>query len=141
MNRSTIAAAALCLLAAGTPPATLDLTIERPRNARGLLHVCLTGDPRHFPDCSSDARAVKRTVLASTRSIRLSNIAPGRYAVTVIHDENGNRRLDMTLGIPREGFGFSRNPRVRFGAPRYSQVDIELGAGLARHSVRLQYVL
>lgn len=121
--------------------AEVELQIERVRNGKGVLHVCVTGNPRHFPDCSSDPAAIKRTVAAATRVLGLGRIAPGRYAVTVFHDENGNRKLDTVLGIPREGFGFSRNPRIRFGAPRYSQVDIELRPGLARHTVRLQYML
>lgn len=47
----------------------------------------------------------------------------------------------MFLGIPKEGFGFSRNPAVRFGAPRFEQVYIELGPGFTRTSVRMQYIL
>jgi uncharacterized protein (DUF2141 family) len=141
MRQLIAVAAAILLLAADRPTASLELAIERARSARGYLHICLTRNPRYFPDCSKDALAVKRTVPAATRILRLNELAPGRYAVALIHDENRNGKLDMPFGIPREGFGFSRNPKVRFGAPRYSQVDIELPAGLARHTVRLQYIL
>ena len=130
------------LLAADAPsPATFDVAIDGARNSKGMLHFCLSDDPRFFPDCSRDAAAVKKSIPGSSKAVRLANIKPGRYALTVFHDENSNHKLDKTLGIPREGFGFSRNPRVRFGPPRYRQVDIELKSGLARHTVRLQYVL
>jgi uncharacterized protein (DUF2141 family) len=45
------------------------------------------------------------------------------------------------LGIPREGFGFSRNPVVRFGAPRFNNVSMQLGPGYTRIRIRLQYLL
>lgn len=135
------ATAAALLLAADLPRAELDVTISGVRNAKGSLHLCLTAQPRHFPDCSKDRLAIVRSVPAATTAVRLSNLGPGRYAVTLFHDENGNGKLDTVLGIPREGFGFSRNPEVRFGPPRYSQVDIEVRPGLARQTVRMQYVL
>jgi uncharacterized protein (DUF2141 family) len=137
------AAAPLLLLplAANAATAELEVGIERLRSARGDLHLCLTQDPAHFPDCKRDPRAVSRTIPASARQVRFSGLAPGAYAVSVFHDENRNRKLDSTLMIPREGFGFSRNPAVRFGAPKFGQVVIALPAGFTRQTVRMQYVL
>jgi uncharacterized protein (DUF2141 family) len=133
----------LLTLAAATEraPATLDVAIEGVRNTRGVVHACLTRDAAAFPDCSRDPAALKQTVAASTRHVRFAGVAPGHYALTLFHDENGNQRLDTLLGIPREGFGFSRNPVVRFGAPKFRQVGMEIAPGLARHSVRMQYLL
>ena len=131
----------LLLLAGAAPPATVDIDIQGARNAKGVFHVCITNQQRHFPDCSKDAAALKRTVPAASRSLSLAGLAPGRYAVTLFHDENANQRLDTLLGIPREGFGFSRNPVVRFGAPKFRQVDIQLAPGKNRHALRLQYLL
>jgi uncharacterized protein (DUF2141 family) len=131
----------LLLLAGNAATAELAVGIERLRNARGDLHLCLTRDPAHFPDCEGDPRAVTRTVPASTRSVRFAGLEPGRYALSILHDENRNRKLDTALMIPREGFGFSRNPVVRFGAPKFRQVVIDLPAGFTRQTVRMQYLL
>ena len=120
---------------------TLEVEVEGLRNSRGVLHACLTQQPRYFPDCKADPRATKLTVPAGTKPLRLTGYPPGRYALTLFHDENGNRKLDTMLGIPREGFGFSRNPVLRFGAPKFRQVDIELGPGFTRYRVRMQYML
>jgi uncharacterized protein (DUF2141 family) len=43
--------------------------------------------------------------------------------------------------VSKEGFGFSRNPVVRFGAPRFDNVRIELAPGFTRAPVRMQYIL
>ena len=133
--------ALLLLLAASAPAAELEVAIEKLRSAKGDLQLCLTREAAHFPDCKGDPKAITRTVSAGTTAVRFGGITPGAYAVSVFHDENRNRKLDTMLGIPREGFGFSRNPVVRFGAPKFRQVRIDLAAGFSRQTVRMQYVL
>ena len=127
--------------AAIAPAAVLDVDVSGLRSAKGVVHACLSADPRHFPDCRADPKALKLSIPADKRSIHLTGFAPGHYALTLFHDENRNNRLDTMLGIPREGFGFSRNPVVRFGAPKFRNVVIELGPGFTRHAVRIQYLL
>ncbi len=122
-------------------PVELQLTFDNMRDARGLLQVCLTRLASHFPDCSTDPAAVKRSVAASTHSLRLTLPQEGRYALSVLHDANANGRADTTLGIPREGFGFSRNPPIRFGPPRFESTLIELGPGVTQETVRMKYIL
>ena len=111
------------------------------RNGRGVIQACLMHDRGKFPDCGRDPRAVRQTIKAGSAHLVFANVPPGDYALTLFHDENANNRLDTFLGIPKEGFGFSRNPVVRFGAPRYDKVNIELAPGLTRIRVRLQYLL
>jgi uncharacterized protein (DUF2141 family) len=108
---------------------------------RGTVRLCLTRNPAHFPDCNGDPAALKRSVpAAQAGSIRLS-AAPGTWALAVIHDENGNGRLDKFMAIPREGFGFSRNPRIRMGPPRFEEVRFEVGGTPVRQVVRMKYLL
>jgi uncharacterized protein (DUF2141 family) len=129
------------LLAAAPPSTTYEVSLADLRSARGLIHACLTRDPASFPDCRRDPHAIVASAPSTTRAFRFTGIAAGRYALTVFHDENANKKLDTALGIPREGFGFSRNPVVRFGAPRFQQVVMEIGPGLTRQTIRMQYIL
>ena len=130
------------LAAASPPPAQVEIQVQGLRNAQGLLRLCLTRDPAHFPDCEGDPTALKRSVgAAQAGSIRLGGVAQGTYALAVIHDENSNGRLDKFMGIPREGFGFSRNPRIRFGPPRFDEVRFDVAAGNVRQVVRMKYLL
>jgi uncharacterized protein (DUF2141 family) len=131
----------LALAGAAPPAAELEVRIDRLRNDKGTLHLCLTRNPTHFPDCGKDPRAIKRSVDSGSGPQRFGGIEPGGYALSIMHDENRNGRLDTLLGIPREGFGFSRNPVVRFGPPRFDQVRLNLPSGFTRHSVRMQYLL
>ncbi|HLL58314.1 MAG TPA: DUF2141 domain-containing protein [Allosphingosinicella sp.] len=133
--------AAFISVGAAAPP-SIEVALAGLRNTRGMVHLCMTKSPAHFPNCGDDPGAVKRSVPATgTARIDFSNIVPGSYALSVIHDENRNGRLDTLLGIPREGFGFSRNPVIRFGPPRFAQVRFDAGSGLSRQNVRMQYLL
>jgi uncharacterized protein (DUF2141 family) len=139
-----LAAFALLALAAPAPAQANDLEVQVQglRNARGLVRLCLTRNREYFPDCNRDPAAVKRSVPANqAASIRLAGVAPGVWALAVMHDENGNGRLDRFLAIPREGFGFSRNPRIRMGPPRFDEVRFDFAGAALRQTVRIRYLL
>ena len=89
-----------------------------------------------------DANAVARTIPAGAGALTIPGLPTGDYAVAVIHDENGNARLDTFAGIPREGFGFSRNPVIRFGPPRFAAARFAVGAGAAeKQQIHIRYLL
>lgn len=131
----------LLIAASANPAATLEVEVDGLRGREGIIRACLMSDKTVFPNCGSDPKAIKQNVEARTPHLLFTGFAPGTYALVLFHDGNANGKLDTVLGIPREGFGFSRNPTVRFGAPRFDKVAIELGPGLTRIRVRLQYVL
>ena len=57
----------------------------------------------------------------SHMNIKIDDLPEGEYAISVVHDENGNGELDTNfLGIPKEPFGFSNNPRMKMGPPSFS---------------------
>lgn len=106
------------------------------------MRLCLTRNPAHFPDCNADPQAVKRSLPAAQAGlVRLGGIPAGTYALAVIHDENSNGRLDRMMAIPREGFGFSRNPRIRMGPPRYEDVRFAVGGARVEQAVVMKYLL
>jgi uncharacterized protein (DUF2141 family) len=59
-------------------------------------------DPHRFAAVALRANAARKSAVV------FSNLDPGRYAIIVFHDENGNGELDKNvLGIPTEPYGFS----------------------------------
>ena len=120
---------------------SVAIALEGQRSDRGMLLLCLTPNPRKFPDCTGDPAARRLTIPATDRVAQFEDMTPGDYAVSLIHDENGNGRMDVTLGIPREGYGFSRNAPVRFGPPRFSQAEFPVGGVPVRQTIRVRYLL
>jgi len=131
----------LLTLPAAVPTGQLDVEFTQLRSAKGVLQICLTSDPADFPDCKKGVGAVRRTISAAAPHIRFENLPPGHYAIAVIHDANGNAKLDTTLGIPREGFGFSRNPAIGFGPPRFASASFQTNGGAETQQVRIRYLL
>ena len=132
--------AALLLTAAAPATNSLDIEILDLRSAKGVVRICVTTDPNAFPDCRDGSTAIKRSVSAASPHIRIEGLPHGVYAIAVIHDENSNAKLDTFMGIPREGFGFSRNPRIRFGPPRFSAAQFDVGDGAGVQQVRMRYM-
>lgn len=131
----------LATLGGASPVAPLDVDVERLRSERGVLRLCLTADPDNFPACLDDRQAISRSVPASQSRIRFDALPVGNYAVAVIHDENRNRKLDTFMGIPKEGFGFSRNPKIGFGAPRFSAARFRLDGDGSDQHITMRYLL
>lgn len=132
---------ALATLPGVAPPGRVDLAVEGLRSRRGDIIVCLTSDPAHFPDCDGDPASRHVKVAAADPVVGFPSLPSGSYALALIHDENGNGRLDTMFGVPREGIGFSRNPRVTFGPPRFAAARFAVGTGTVAESVRLKYFL
>lgn len=132
---------ALTLLPGTTDAGSLDLRFENLRSAKGVIRICLTTNADAFPDCSGDKTALSRTIEARTPHIMFPGLPAGTYAVSAIHDENGNGRLDSFAGIPREGIGFSRNPALRFGPPRFASAGFVMAEAPAVQTVKMKYFL
>lgn len=131
------------LIGAAPPgqPQPLSMAMEGLRSHKGRILVCVTRLPDHFPDCSADPDRRHFTVAAGEAPVALGDVAPGDYAIAIIHDENGNGRLDTFAGIPREGVGFSRNPAIRFGAPSFRSARFTIAGAAVRQDIRVKYFL
>lgn len=132
---------ALLILGGATPIGRLDVAVDGLRSTVGLVRLCVTAEPASFPKCHGDPRAAKRNIPAGTHLLSVEGLPPGAYAMAVMHDENGNKRLDTFAGIPREGFGFSRNPVVRFGPPDFAAARFQMAGEAAAQRVKMRYML
>ena len=130
----------LLLSAAPLPAGEVQVDIAGLRSAKGQVLACLTADPRAFPDCRHDASARKLAVPApSASSLRFAAVAPGTYAVALLHDENGNGKADMVLMLPREGYGFSRDAAVRMGPPRFAAAAFTVADRPVTMPIKMRY--
>lgn len=126
----------------GTGGAEVEVRLEGVRSAKGLLRVCLTRDPALFLKCNRDPAAYKQSIpAAATARLLFADVTPGDYALVVLHDENSNGKADRMLGIPREGVGFSNNPVIRTGPPKFAQALFHVGAERVNETIRLKYFL
>lgn len=121
---------------------TVNIVLTGLRSSAGEVRVCVWHDGQSFPDCRK-GQDVRMLAAPAAPEVRLAvpDLTPGTYAISVIHDENDNRRLDRSVvGIPTEGVGFSDNPRLMFGPPSFSKARFQADRDLTQ-TIRIKYFL
>lgn len=100
------------------------------RSDGGKALVALFATRKGFPDKAAQAlRRAEVTIRKGTARAVFERLPPGTYAVSVLHDEDGNRAMKTGLfGIPKEGYGFSRDARGTFGPPGFGDASFALRA-------------
>jgi uncharacterized protein (DUF2141 family) len=130
--------AAMWVLAAVANSGELTVTITDIREAKGFLMVALVNSDAAWNNQDKPVAAQKIAAAQDEMKLQFKDLAPGAYAVQVMHDENGNNQLDTNfLGIPTEGYGFSNNPNVMRKA-RYDEARFDVGADAADITIRLR---
>ncbi|MBC9249025.1 hypothetical protein A9179_01925 [Pseudomonas alcaligenes] len=98
------------------------------------LHLALV-----FADQPDWDGRILRQIESQQAPLRLRNLPPGRYALQLYQDSNGNGRLDLSpRGIPLEPVGFSANPSLLNGKPTPRQCLFEHAEGDTEIVVRLR---
>lgn len=114
------------------------VTVNGFRQRTGNVRVAIYGsDPRRFLARGQTLRKINVPVTgAGPMRICVALPGPGRYAVAVRHDVNGNN----SRGDWSDGAGFSRNPRISLTnlRPNYNNVAINV-RGVTPVNVVLNY--
>ncbi len=107
--------------AEGSINSNLSVTVNGLKDQKGQVCFSLFSSSRGFP--SNDKRAIKAQCVKlgdSNVKLNIPSLKAGTYALAMFHDKNGDGKLNTNaLGIPKEGFGFSRNPRILTGPPKF----------------------
>jgi len=111
------------------------------RNRDGRLLVLLFKDSAGFPGESDLALAeVDASIDSDSVVVSFGGLAPGSYAASVVHDENDNGAMDTGLfGIPKEGYGASRDARKPFAPPAYEDAAFSIPSASVVQRITLVY--
>ncbi|MDP9097104.1 MAG: DUF2141 domain-containing protein [Pseudomonadota bacterium] len=132
------------LLGAAPPPdpVSVDIEVVGLRSTAGNIQACVWHGPEHFLAAKACAKYGRVVVAPAGPTVSLKlDLQPGEYAVSLFHDANANGKLDKNLlGMPTEGFGFSRNPVIAFSQPSYAATRFEAAAATTE-TIRMKYFL
>lgn len=129
------------LQTAAAPSTSLTVTVTGLRNQTGRVCLSLFSKAQGFPSSASRAAQAK-CLQASSSTVTFGNLHSGNYAVAVFHDVNGDGTLNRnSLGVPTEGFGFSRNPRILTGPPAFSDSAVFVAGPSQNLKIQLNYFL
>ena len=111
---------------ATTPGAIYKLTVTIPNvsSRSGKLYIGLANDQPSFDGVSIKSQTVDVPATGPV-TIAFDGLTPGRYAVRVYQDLNGNGKMDFSGQMPTEPFGFS-NVTMLMGPPTFDQCSVDL---------------
>lgn len=140
MKNFIFALCALALIPTLTYAADVTFLIERLKNNRGKVYVSIyqkdgfIREGAQIKDCVSVSQMRNHTVRVRCELI------PGVYAAAIYHDENDNDVLDTNfIGIPKEGYGFSNNPKLFLGAPSFEEAGFIVGDATPVIKINMTY--
>lgn len=126
---------------AAPPPHRLEAEIEGLRNSNGKVRCALWNSPRGFAknDDSQFASAIA-DIDDRRATCSFNNLPAGSYAIAVLHDENGNGKMDDDfLGLPKEGYGFSNDAKGLLSAPPFAAAEIKYDGVSLVTPIRVHY--
>jgi uncharacterized protein (DUF2141 family) len=147
-RRAAFACIAIWPFAAfGTPTpmaeaCSLEIHVDGFRNDKGVLGGAVFKTPAGWPENDSQAFARQAIPVPPNAAavLKFSDVPPGHYGIVVLHDENGNHRLDRNVfRVPKEGFGFANNPHVGLSAPSWKDASIEVTCPTTNVQIHLIY--
>jgi uncharacterized protein (DUF2141 family) len=120
----------------------IQVEIAGLRNDKGQVLCALFSSPSDFPKKTDKAIARGASSISNRRAVcEFHGISPGTYAVSVIHDENSNGKLDTNvMGIPREGVGASNDAKGHFGPPKFAAAAFRFPGGRLELRIIINYL-
>jgi uncharacterized protein (DUF2141 family) len=109
---------------------TFDVAVTGGKSDAGKVLVHINADEAQFDGKKAPVRAVAGELKGGVVTVNVADLPAGKYSISVVHDANANGKLDTNvMGMPTEAFGFSNNPKVRFGPPSFKDTVIEVKDG------------
>jgi uncharacterized protein (DUF2141 family) len=111
------------------------------KSDQGQVLVALFKNEDNFP--TKFERAVmkgKSPIKGRKATYVFKDVPPGVWAIATVHDENKNGKMDTNfLGIPKEGWGTSRNARSRIGPPSFDDAKFTVKQGDRSFKITMTY--
>lgn len=118
---------------------SIEVTVKNIKEAKGSIRVGLFDKEENFLEKPIEGKVVKAS--NGDVTVVFEGLAPGNYAISIIHDENDNGELDSNMmGIPKEGFAFGNNAMGMFGPPDFDKAKISVNGQKVKQEITLKYM-
>ena len=135
-----IATAALaCLIAAPAVAGDVVVTLNGVEARGGDILAALNG-PDTFLRGEGEYGVRTSGDVSGAITLTFEDVAPGDYALAVMHDENGDGQMNMSpMGMPDEGFTFSNSAAMQ-GMPTFEVHKFTVGEDGATLTESMTYM-
>lgn len=120
---------------------TLVVHVNGIHNNKGVVRLLVFNGQDGWPDVRDKSfRHASLPANGSAVTFTIPNVPAGTYALSVLHDENENHKLDRDLfGRPKEGIGFGNNPKIGFTKPGLKESSVQVAGSSVETTVTLRY--
>ena len=136
-----LAAPLLGVAGESRPTGTITVTMVGFRNEKGFMRISLFDSKKGFPgDHTRAVRTGSGRIQNGAAAFTFADVPHGTYAIAVLHDENGNGKMDTNaIGIPKEGGGASNDAKARFGPPKFDDAKFVLRDAQLKLRINIRY--
>jgi uncharacterized protein (DUF2141 family) len=129
------------LPAQNQPSGNIEIRITGLRSTKGKISVNLFNGREGFPDDPMKSFGWKTIkIIPDTVVIVFEDLPYGNYAISILHDENSNGKMEKNFfGIPKEGFAFSNNYKPRIMSPSFDDAMITLSKPKMKAELTMLY--
>jgi len=119
----------------------IHVTIEGLKSSEGYVRIRLYNSKDGFPRSGEKALATERVKIGKGKAQSTFRDLPyGDYAIGILHDENGNDRMDLKWGFfPSEGAGVSNNPKPGLVPPSFEEAKVSLKKSDLKLNINIYY--
>lgn len=107
---------------------TVEVNITDFSNNDGKVMIAIYDSEANF--LGKGLISKKSEITNKQAKFTFSNLPDGTYAVSCVHDEDDNGKMNMMMGmIPSEDYGTSNNAPAYFGPPKWNDAKFEVSNG------------
>jgi uncharacterized protein (DUF2141 family) len=121
----------------------IDLTIRNLNKTAGLVRIGIFTSETGYPDHPAfNYSLAKDSLKNGLLRLVIPVDKPGYISISVLDDENENGKMDYRFGIlPKEGFGFSNNPKIKSRkAPSFNVTSFRFSGGERKIEINMVYM-
>lgn len=109
---------------------SLRIKVSNVKNSKGIIVADLHDDVKeNFLDWEQVVLRVRATAVEDETFFCMPVPKPGNYSVAIYHDKNSNAFFDKNfLGLPKERFGMSNNPKFTTKSPKFEEATFTVPA-------------
>ncbi len=121
---------------------SLMVEVHGLRSSKGVIQFMLYNRDGTIPDkeCKSYYKKQTGKIDEGVSYTVFENLPKGRYAVTVVHDENMNGKIDSGFFLPIEGIGFTNYSSIGLAnRPDFVKASFDLSSNVTK-SIKVIYL-
>ncbi len=120
----------------------ISIEVNAIKTTKGLIRVAVYKGAKNFNKEPDYAFAFSKEQLKNGQLNCQFQLPVGNYAFCILDDLDANNEMDFNLiGIPKEGFGFSNNAKIRFfKAPSFEDCKVKVENATEQLEIKVRYM-